>query len=247
MIDTVALILATMRALVVSGGAAFADPAWAGRRRRGRRDGAWTSRISTETHAPARAAAVGRKESMAPQRSRRASTGRRRCPPPDAGRVARALYTASSRMDGARAMAESGSGRFFRRAQLLCSLTDWTLLLSAWQAAVSGATPPAAVALPLAAFFALDLTDWRAAVALAASHGCSSEENVRKGETSRHGDQDPRSTITRQVSPAGMTTRLTQSLYTLNVFNASLAAVLFLFFGSNGMLRRSPPSQGRRD
>ena len=43
-----------------------------------------------------------------------------------------------------------------------------------------------------------------AAVALAASHGCSSEENVRQGrETSRHGDQDPRSTITRQVSARG--------------------------------------------
>ena len=239
-IDTVVLVLATMRALVVSGGAAFADPAWAAATTAAwpLAMASWTSRISTETDAFADvAAAVGRKESMALQRSMRVRRlGGARCPPPDAGRVARALYTASSWMDGARAMAESGSGRFFRRAQLLCSLTDWTLLLSAWQAAVSGATPPAAVALPLAAFFALDLTRlaaqlWHSRLLTDARLRKTSAKGARRAAMATK-------TLGRRLLgrslPAGMTTRLTQSLYTLNVFNASLAAVLFLFFGSNG-------------
>ena len=239
-IDTVVLVLATMRALVVTGGAAFADPAWAAATTAAwpLAMASWTSRLSTETDAFADvAAAVGRKESMALQRSTSVRRlGGARCPPPDAGRVARALYTASLWMDGARAMAESGSGRFFRRAQLLCSLADWTLLLSAWQAAVSGATPPAVIALPLAAFFALDLTRlaaqlWHSRLLTDARARKTSARGARRAAMATK-------TLGRRLLgrslPAGMTTRLTQSLYTLNVFNASLAAVLFLFFGSNG-------------
>ena len=237
-IDTVVLVLATMRALVVSGGAAFADPAWAAATTAGGPLAmASDSRISTETDAFADvAAAVGRKVDGVAALDARASTGRRAVP--SAGRGSRgARVVHGVVVDGRRARhgGERLGSIFQTRATAVQphGLDAVALGVAGGRLGRDAARRRRASARGV--LRAGSDAIGGAAVALAASHGCSSEENVRQGrETSRHGDQDPRSTITRQVSAAGMTTRLTQSLYTLNVFNASLAAVLFLFFGSNG-------------
>ena len=135
--------------------------------------------------------------------------------PPDANAFKRFLHWCACMWDSGKLMAESGSGRTFRRAMLACSCVDWVLLLGAWTAmgiqgaATHGGTwvnPGAAAAVPLAMFLALDAI--RLSCQLAHSKLLRRLRSRRLGGTSR--GSSTRSFIR---PPAGMTTGLTRWVF----------------------------------
>ena len=137
-LDTVSLALVTLHSLQVCGFVHFADPrvalalvaAWPATIAN------WITRLALETTAfdsLARAVAVKEVAAM-----RLATQVRRlggvRSVPPDANAFKRFLHWCACMWDSGKLMAESGSGRTFRRAMLACSCVDWVLLLGAWTA-----------------------------------------------------------------------------------------------------------------
>jgi hypothetical protein len=200
----------------------------------------WATRLVVETDAFADvASAVARKETMAMQHATRMRRlGGARCPPPDAGRFSRAWHGATAAFENVKTMALSGSGRVFRRAMLLCSVADWGLLLGVW-AATGGASAsarhgggggvsPSAILLPVFAFLVVD----SARLVAQLGHGAllTGARANRRGDAAearaRRKALMASRVLGRQVFgqsiPAGMTTRLTQSLYLANLANVAL-------------------------
>ena len=203
----------------------------------------WATRLVVETDAFADvASAVARKETMAMQHATRMRRlGGARCPPPDAGRFSRAWHGATAAFENVKTMALSGSGRAFRRAMLLCSLADWGLLLGVW-AATGGASASARhhggvgvssssaamILLPVLAFLVVD----SARLVAQLGHGAllTGARANRRGDAAearaRRKALMASRVLGRQVFgqsiPAGMTTRLTQSLYVANLANVAL-------------------------
>ena len=222
-LDTVSLALVTLHSLQVCGFVHFADPrvalalvaAWPATIAN------WITRLALETTAfdsLARAVAVKEVAAM-----RLATQVRRlggvRSVPPDANAFKRFLHWCACMWDSGKLMAESGSGRTFRRAMLACSCVDWVLLLGAWTAmgiqgaATHGGTwvdPGAAAAVPLAMFLALDAV--RLSCQLAHSKLLRRLRSRRLGGTSR--GSSTRSFIR---PPAGMTTGLTRWVFFANI------------------------------
>ena len=232
----------------------------------------WATRLVVETDAFADvASAVARKETMAMQHATRMRRlGGARCPPPDAGRFSRAWHGATAAFENVKTMALSGSGRAFRRAMLLCSLADWGLLLGVW-AATGGASggarhhggvgvsssASAMILLPVLAFLVVD----SARLVAQLGHGAllTGARANRRGDAAevraRRKALMASRVLGRQVFgqsiPAGMTTRLTQSLYVANLANVALvllaAAGSWLigwFLGGDGARRSAEYAVG---
>ena len=202
----------------------------------------WATRLVVETDAFADvASAVARKETMAMQHATRMRRlGGARCPPPDAGRFSRAWHGATAAFENVKTMALSGSGRAFRRAMLLCSLADWGLLLGVWVATggasasarhhggVGVSSSAAMILLPVLAFLVVD----SARLVAQLGHGAllTGARANRRGDAAearaRRKALMASRVLGRQVFgqsiPAGMTTRLTQSLYVANLANVAL-------------------------
>ena len=243
-LDTVSLALVTLHSLQVCGFVHFADPrvalalvaAWPATIAN------WITRLALETTAfdsLARAVAVKEVAAM-----RLATQVRRlggvRSVPPDANAFKRFLHWCACMWDSGKLMAESGSGRTFRRAMLACSCVDWVLLLGAWTAmgiqgaATHGGTwvnPAASAAVPLAMFLALDAI--RLSCQLAHSKLLRRLRSRRLGGTSR--GSSTRSFIR---PPAGMTTGLTRWVFFANI--ACFISVAAL--GCTGGVWRAPVS-----
>ena len=141
--------------------------------------------------------------------------------------------------DSAKLMAESGSGRTFRRAMLACSLADWGLLLGAWTAlGIQGAAThgawvqPHSAVVPLAAFLCLDATRL----------GCQLAHSrlLRRLRTRRLGERPATGASSFVRTPAGMTTGLTRWVFFGNI--ACFVAVAAL--GCGGGCWRVPVPPG---
>ena len=153
--------------------------------------------------------------------------------------------------DNAKVMALSGSARIFRRAMLLCSVADWSLLLGVWGAlglfaASSPSSSRAAIALPFVAFACLDAVRLAAQLLhsrllLRLKKRDTTDSDVlesetaptllgfqSKSETGTAGEGTPRGVNVKL--PAGITTRLTQGLWVLNVVNVVVCAVIGLMW-----------------
>lgn len=242
-LDTVALALCTLHSLQVCGFVRFADPkvaaalvaAWPATIAN------WTSRLAMETTAfDALSRAVAAKEVAAMRLATQVRRlGGARCLPPDANAFARFWRWCACMWDSAKLMAESGSGRTFRRAMLACSLADWALLLGAWTAlGIQGAATHGttwvqshSAVVPLAAFLCLD----------AARLGCQLAHSrlLRRLRTRRLGERPANGASSFVRSPAGMTTGLTRWVFFSNI--ACFLAVAALGFGGGGGWRVPVP------
>ena len=242
-LDTVALALVTLHSLQVCGFVRFADPkvaialvaAWPASIAN------WTSRLAMETTAfDALSRAVAAKEVAAMRLATQVRRlGGARCLPPDANAFARFWRWCACMWDSAKLMAESGSGRTFRRAMLACSLADWGLLLGAWTAlGIQGAAThgawvqPHSAVVPLAAFLCLDATRL----------GCQLAHSrlLRRLRTRRLGERPATGASSFVRTPAGMTTGLTRWVFFGNI--ACFVAVAAL--GCGGGCWRVPVPPG---
>lgn len=241
-LDTVALALVTLHSLQVCGFVRFADPrvatalvaAWPATIAN------WISRLAMETTAfDALSRAVAAKEVAAMRLATQVRRlGGARCLPPDANAFARFWRWCACMWDSAVLMAESGSGRTFRRAMLACSLADWALLLGAWTAlGIQGAAThgtrvqPHAAVVPLAAFLCLDATRL----------GCQLMHSrlLRRLRTRRLGERPATGASSFVRTPAGMTTGLTRWVFFGNI--ACFVAVAALGCGGGGWRVPVPP------
>ena len=250
-VDTVALALVTLHTLQVCGSVAFSSPmvsnallavwpiACAN----------WVVRLAVETDIFSNvAAAVALKETLAMQHATSLRRlGGARCPPPNAGRAQQSWFSLVCLLENVKTMALCGSARIFRRAILACSFADWVLLLGVWaaigvraqatggivaSAAVTAssafaflAQPQVVLTLPFAAFLTLDAV--RLASQLLHSH------LLIEAQTRQRDDIAPlRERILGLTLPAGMTTKLTQCVYGLNLANAAMTLALGAAYGS---------------